>query len=82
MQLVSYILQTTQDLLHQLTVQAQLLLLEGSQLDPHYHLLQDVVVAVVLQRCPLPLLELLLQLEVKAECFGIDLMQIRQEIFT
>jgi hypothetical protein len=55
-------------------------LLEGSQPDPHYHLLQDVVVTVVLQPCPFPLLELLLELEVESECFGIDLMQIRQKI--
>lgn len=58
----------------------QLLLFEGGQIYPHDQFLEDVVVAVVFVGTFLPFLKLLLQLEVESEGFGVDLVQVGQEV--
>lgn len=81
MQLHSDVLNLAHNLLNQIAILLFLLALLLGHLHPHDHLLQDVVVEVVLLRCPLPFLEHFLQLEVQSESFSVDLVQRRQEIF-
>lgn len=80
MQLVADVLQLAHHPLHHLLVRLMLLRLRFRQLHAHYQLLEDIVVVVVLVGQLLPLLELLLELEVEPEGFGVDLMQVGQEV--
>jgi hypothetical protein len=57
-----------------------LFLLALAHVHRHQNLLQDVVVAVVFRGYFLPLLELLLELEIESEGFGVDLVEVGQEV--
>lgn len=81
MQLHAYILNLGHDLLNEVFVLLLLLDLEGSQLDSHYHLLEDVVVEVMLSSYFLPFIKHFLKLEVHSESFCVYLVQSRQEVF-
>lgn len=80
MQFVANVLEFAQDLINEFAMRLQLLLFEGSEFDPNDHFLQDVIVGVVFLCALLPFFELLFELEVESEGFGVDLVQVGQEV--